>query len=97
MRDEQGPAHEERTHLLDGGSTLVPLIIIPRRFDEVSARHKTVDENYVSTVHAMGMDCTVWTVDNEDNMNASLDKGVDGVVTNKPITLDRILQQRAGG
>jgi glycerophosphoryl diester phosphodiesterase len=78
-----------------GTPAVADLPALARWADEVSARHKTIDERYVSAVHAMGMDCTVWTVDNEDNMNASLDKGVDGVVTNKPITLDRILQQRA--
>lgn len=78
-----------------GTPAAADLPALARWADEISARHKTVDANYVAAVHAMGMDCTVWTVDNEDNMNASLDKGVDGVVTNKPITLDRVLQQRA--
>lgn len=63
--------------------------------DEISARHKTIDANYVSAVHALGMACTVWTVDTEENMNASLDKGVDGVVTNRPNVLGRVLHARA--
>ena len=41
------------------------------------------------------MECTVWTVDTEENMNASLDKGVDGVVTNRPNILGRVLNARA--
>ena len=34
-------------------------------------------------------------VDTVENMNASLDKGVDAVVTNRPTMLGRVLQQRA--
>lgn len=63
--------------------------------DEISARHKAIDANYVAAVHALGMECTVWTVDTEENMNASLDKGVDGVVTNRPNVLGRVLHARA--
>lgn len=63
--------------------------------DEISARHKAIDANYVAAVHATGMACTVWTVDTEANMVASLDKGVDGVVTNRPDVLGRVLQARS--
>lgn len=63
--------------------------------DEISARHTTVDANYVAAVHALGMDCSVWTVDTADNMNANLDKGVDGVVTNRPNILGRVLHERS--
>jgi glycerophosphoryl diester phosphodiesterase len=63
--------------------------------DEISARHKTIDAGYVAAVHAAGMSCSVWTVDTKANMNASLDKGVDAVVTNRPDLLGRVLQRRA--
>jgi glycerophosphoryl diester phosphodiesterase len=63
--------------------------------DEISARHKTIDAGYVAAVHAAGMSCSVWTVDTAANMNASLDKGVDAVVTNRPDLLGRVIQRRA--
>lgn len=35
----------------------------------------------------------VWTVDDEDRMRALLDAGVDGVITNDPATLRRIVDE----
>ena len=77
-----------------GTPAVAELPELARRADEISARHKTVDANYVAAVHATGMACSVWTVDTEDNMNASLDKGVDAVVTNRPDLLGRVIQKR---
>lgn len=78
-----------------GTPAAVDLPTLAQWADEVSARHKTVDAAYVAAVHAAGMDCSVWTVNTEDNMNASLDKGVDGVVTNRVGMLGRVLQARS--
>jgi glycerophosphoryl diester phosphodiesterase len=77
-----------------GTPAVAELPELARWADEISARHKTVDANYVAAVHATGMACSVWTVDTEDNMNASLDKGVDAVVTNRPDLLGRVIQKR---
>ena len=62
---------------------------------EISARHKTIDASYVAAVHSLGMECSVWTVDTVENMNASLDKGVDAVVTNRPNVLGRVIHRRS--
>jgi len=78
-----------------GTPAVADLAELSRWADEISARHKTVDATYVAAVHAVGMDCSVWTVNNEANMYASLDKGVDGVVTNRVGKLGRVLQARS--
>ena len=38
LRDEQRPAHEQRAGLLDRGPALVPLVVAPRRLDQLRAR-----------------------------------------------------------
>ena len=43
--DEQRPAHEERTGLLDSRSTIVPLVVAPRRLDQLGAR-QTLGERF---------------------------------------------------
>lgn len=89
---------EPRVHVALLGTPAVPdLPDLARWADEISSRHRTVDADYVAAVHALGMDSSVWTVDTVENMNASLDKGVDAVVTNRPTMLGRVLQQRAAG
>lgn len=65
--------------------------------DEISASHRSVDAAYVAAVHASGMRCSVWTVNSAENMNASIDKGVDAVVTNRPGLLGRVIQTRSAG
>src|SRR5262245_15772623 len=37
LRDQQGPANEQRALLLDGGSALVPLVVTPRWLDQLGA------------------------------------------------------------
>jgi glycerophosphoryl diester phosphodiesterase len=78
-----------------GTPAVVDLPALAGWADEISSRHKSVDANYVAAVHAAGMDCSVWTVDTAGNMNANLDKGVDGMVTNRPNILDRVLLERS--
>jgi glycerophosphoryl diester phosphodiesterase len=63
--------------------------------DEISAAHKSVDAAYVAAVHANGMRSSVWTVNSAENMNASIDKGVDAVVTNRPGLLGRVIHTRS--
>ena len=89
---------EPRVHVaLLGTPAVTALPDLARWADEISSRHRTVDADYVAAVHALGMDSSVWTVDTVENMNASLDKGVDAVVTNRPTLLGRVLQQRSAG
>jgi glycerophosphoryl diester phosphodiesterase len=38
----------------------------------------------VDEAHAVGMPVIVWTIDDEPSMNAMLDAGVDGIITDRP-------------
>jgi glycerophosphoryl diester phosphodiesterase len=40
------------------------------------------------------MDVLTWTVDGEADMAAVVDRGVDGVITNRPTVLEDVLRDR---
>lgn len=62
--------------------------------DQVNPHHKSFDAAYVDAVHAAGMECLTWTVDDPADMNAAIDKGVDGVISNRPDVLEQVLRDR---
>jgi glycerophosphoryl diester phosphodiesterase len=62
--------------------------------DQINPNHRTFDAAYVDRVHALGMEVHTWTVDNPADMHAALDRGVDGVITNKPDVLNAVLAAR---
>jgi glycerophosphoryl diester phosphodiesterase len=61
---------------------------------QVNPSHLSVDKAYVDQVHRAGMQCLVWTVDRPPAMRRALRIGVDGVITNRPYALGRLLDGR---
>ncbi|TDD87092.1 glycerophosphodiester phosphodiesterase [Saccharopolyspora karakumensis] len=65
---------------------------------QVPARHKgleVVDEPFVGLAHRWGVEVHVWTVDEPSEMLRLLDLGVDGLVSDRPDLLNRLLRERA--
>jgi glycerophosphoryl diester phosphodiesterase len=68
----------------------------PGGYDLASLPHRMGDLVVVSPAvvehfHRLGMPVHVWTVDAEDDMRALLAMGVDGIVTDRPDVLARVL------
>lgn len=57
----------------------------------VNPRHRRASPTYVDAVHAVGMDCLVWTADRAADMQRVIECGVDGVITNRPDVLLRVV------
>jgi glycerophosphoryl diester phosphodiesterase len=53
-----------------------------------------VDERFVATAHARGLQLHVWTVDTEKEATTMLDLGVDGIMTDRPAMLRDLLDCR---
>lgn len=63
---------------------------VPAAFGEIVV----VDERFVARAHDHGLAVHVWTIDEPDEMERLIDLGVDGVMTDRPSVLERILQER---
>lgn len=63
---------------------------VPERHGDVTV----VDERFVETAHRMGIAVHVWTVNDETSMERLCDLGVDGIITDLPTTLCRVLGDR---
>jgi glycerophosphoryl diester phosphodiesterase len=59
--------------------------------DEVNPAHWSVNQRFVDTVHRHGMRCQVWTVNRTAHLRRALGLGVDGVITNRPLDLRRLV------
>lgn len=55
---------------------------------------RLVDERFVAQAHRSALQVHVWTVDDADHMRRLLDMGVDGLMTDRPSVLRRVLESR---
>ncbi len=55
-----------------------------------------IDARLVAAVHAAGAQLHVWTVNEAGDMARLLDLGVDGIVTDRPDVLNRVMAERWG-
>jgi glycerophosphoryl diester phosphodiesterase len=78
-------------------SWFLPLPLPPGDCLQVPRRWRTipiVDERFLATCHRNGLPVHVWTVNEESEMRRLLDLGVDGLMTDHPRVLKRVLEER---
>lgn len=63
---------------------------VPVRFRNLTI----VTRAFVQAAHARQVQVHVWTVDAPDDMHRLLDLGVDGILTDRPSVLRRVLEER---
>jgi len=63
---------------------------VPHRYKGVTI----VDEKFVDRAHVAGLQVHVWTIDEAEEMHELLDLGVDGLMTDHPAVLKRVLESR---
>ena len=89
-----GPAEIARVRVasLSGraGPVVAPCAQVPVRYGGI----RIVDPRFVSAAHRRGVQVHVWTVDEPDEMERLLDLGVDGIMTDRPALLKKVLEQR---
>lgn len=60
--------------------------------DQINPEYRAADPDFLGRVHALGMSSLVWTVDGTSNMEAVIDLGVDGIITNTPGELVQVVE-----
>jgi len=77
-----------------------PVRSVPRYakkgYTVISLSKKTVSEELVSACHEQGVKVYVWTVDDEENMRQLIAWGVDGLYSNRPGVLKKIVDAGRG-
>jgi glycerophosphoryl diester phosphodiesterase len=53
-----------------------------------------IDHRFVNAAHRAGLPVHVWTIDDEAEMEMLLDLGVDGIMTDRPRILKRVMEAR---
>ncbi len=103
VRDYRGPWGASRTHVfwfwalhrLPGGGGYVPgadILQVPETFRGL----RIVTPDFVEAAHARNLPVQVWTVDDPDAMRRLLSWGVDGIQTDRPDVLARVLHEETG-
>ena len=59
-----------------------------------SPYHKEVDAAQLDEAHGLGLEVVVWTVNDPARMRALIDLGVDGIITDYPGRLRRVLSEK---
>ena len=67
-----------------------PVVQVPRHFRGIPV----VTPGFVRAAHAQGIQVQVWTVNDEAEMRALLDMGVDGLMTDRPSLLKDVMTER---
>ena len=62
---------------------------------EAYAGRRIVTKRLIAALHAQGIPIHIWTVNDEADMERLLDWGVDGILTDYPDRLSRVLQRHA--
>ena len=56
---------------------------------------RIVTSDLVEHVHSLGKKIHVWTINDEKQMIDLININVDGIMTDKPITLKKVLQKKS--
>lgn len=82
-------------HRLPGGRLYTPRVDA-LQVPETYRGHRVVTARFVREAHARNIPIHVWTVDDPDDMRRLLGLGVDGIQTDRPDVLARILVDEHG-
>lgn len=84
-----------RTGILASGRLRDPVSEIRRaRADALFQKHMAVNENLIRKVKQSGFQFFVWTVNRERDLRRMVELGVDGIITDYPEKLRKLLQAR---
>ncbi len=93
-KGEAGPSPWTAGFDIDDFGGSVPRLVKAAGGRVWSPHHREVDAAQVEEAHDLGLVVKVWTVNDEVRMEALVDMGVDGIITDYPDRLRRVLEER---
>ena len=93
-KGEAGPSPWTAGFDLDDFGGSVPRLVKAAGGRVWSPYHREVDATQVEEAHDLGLVVKVWTLNEEVRMEALVDMGVDGIITDYPDHLRRVLEER---
>lgn len=91
IRDFHGRMPQVKVGVLGAPST-DELDEVATYSDQVNPHYSDATSDYISAVHAHGMTISPYTVNDRDRMRTLLDRGVDGIISNRPDVLDDVMR-----
>jgi len=79
--------------LMEGSTLVAPPVVafqVPATFGDVDV----VTDQFVEAAHSVDVAVHVWTINEDDEMLRMLERGVDGIVSDRPTPLATLLKQR---
>lgn len=91
---EEGPSPWTAGFDIDTYGGSVPKMVKAAGGRIWSTFHEEVSPELILQAHDLGLEVKVWTVNNTDRMEALIDMGVDGIITDYPDRLRIVLKKR---
>ncbi len=79
---------------IDDYNGSIPLLVKAAGGRAWSPFHREIDAAQVKEAHKLGLTVKVWTVNQEKRMDALIEMGVDGIITDYPNRLRQVLEKR---
>ncbi|MBT4934393.1 MAG: glycerophosphodiester phosphodiesterase [Rhodospirillaceae bacterium] len=94
LMGKPGPSPWTAGHDIDNYAGNVPEMVKKAGGQIWSAFHPEMTAEKVKQAHDLGLKVKVWTVNDTDRMEALIDMGVDGIITDYPDRLRGVLEKR---
>ena len=62
--------------------------------DSFSIEDSFVDEGLIDEIHSLSKTCFVWTLNTEETMNNAVSRGVDGIVSDDPTMVQKVVERK---
>ncbi|CAN5210383.1 glycerophosphodiester phosphodiesterase [soil metagenome] len=79
------------TNVVTSALATVDAVQVPER----ALRLEVTTERFIDQLHQAGVEIHVWTINDADTMNRLLDRGVDGIITDRADIAMSVLAQRS--
>ena len=89
-----GPGDIARLRIASFGSPVGRLASACAQVPVHYGRMRIVDRSFIRAAHRRGLQVHVWTIDEAAEMRRLLELGVDGIMTDRPVVLKQVLQDR---